>query len=175
MDQMKNIIESLLFAAQEPITISRLKKILSLENKEKIIKTLNELAEEYETRKGGFHLKETAGGFQLKSRPEYGEWIKKLLEPSPYSRLSKAALETLSITAYKQPILRAEIEYIRGVDSGGIIRNLLDKGLIKIIGRKDIPGKPMLYGTTKRFLEVFELKSLKELPTLKEIAEINNE
>ncbi len=174
MDQMKNIIESLLFAAQEPITIKQFEKILSSENKENIIKTLNRLAEEYEVRKGGFYLKETAGGFRLKSRPEYGEWIKKLLEPSSYSRLSKAALETLSITAYKQPILRAEIEYIRGVDSGGIIRNLLDKGLIKIIGRKDIPGKPMLYSTTKRFLEVFELKSLKELPTLKEITEINN-
>ncbi|MBW1650020.1 MAG: SMC-Scp complex subunit ScpB [Deltaproteobacteria bacterium] len=174
MEQLKHIIESLLFAAQEPVTIEQFKKILSVEHNESIIKMLNQLAEEYETRKGGFYLKETAGGFRLKSRPEYGEWIKKLLAAPFYSRLSKAALETLSIIAYKQPILRAEIEYIRGVDSGGIIRNLLDKGLIKIIGRKDIPGKPILYGTTKRFLEVFELKSLKELPTLKEITELNN-
>jgi segregation and condensation protein B len=112
-----------------------------------------------------------AGGFQFRTRPEYSQWVKKLIAPKP-TRLSKAALETLAIIAYKQPIIRSEIEHIRGVDSGGVLRMLLEKNLIRVMGRKEIPGRPLIYGTTRHFLEVFELKNLKDLPTPKEIEEM---
>ena len=109
-----------------------------------------------------------AGGYQLRTRPEFTEWIKRLLQPkSP--RVSKAALETLAIIAYKQPIIRSDIEHIRGVDSGGVLRVLLERNLVRILGRKKIPGRPLIYATTKLFLEVFDLKDLRELPTPKEI------
>ncbi len=169
---LKTIIESLFFAASKPLSIYELKNITDCNDKEKIIKAIFELSAEYEARNGGFYLKEVAGGYQLRSKTEYARWIKKLIEPSGNSHISKAALETLSIIAYKQPVLRSDVEHIRGVDSGGVIRSLLDKGLVKIIGRKDIPGRPMLYATTRRFLEVFDLKDLKDLPTLEELGDL---
>ena len=113
-------------------------------------------------------MREVAGGFQLCTRPEYNQWIKRLIQPKAH-RLSKAALETLATIAYKQPIIRSDIEHIRGVDCGGILRNLLERNLIRVMGRKDIPGRPLIYGTTKHFLTVFDLKNLKDLPTPKEI------
>jgi segregation and condensation protein B len=116
-------------------------------------------------------LKEVAGGYQFRTRPEHTEWIKKLIQPRP-PRLSKAALETLAIIAYKQPLIRSDIEHIRGVDCGGVIRALLERKLIRVLGRKEIPGRPLIYATTKRFLEVFDLKDLKDLPTPKEIDEM---
>ena len=173
MDDIKNIIESLLFVADEPLTIDRLKKIIPGAESRELRETLEELTTDYETRQGGFFLKQVAGGYQIRTRPEYMEWIKRLLQPRP-QRLSKAALETLAIIAYKQPVIRSDVEHIRGVDCGSILRVLLERKFIRVLGRKDIPGRPLIYATTKRFLEVFDLKNLKDLPTPKEIEEFGS-
>lgn len=170
---LKNIIESLLFVAEGPLTIDSIKKVLDLTEAKEIRNALAELMDEYETRRGGFLLSEVAGGYQLRSRPEYTEWIKRLIQPKPY-RLSKSALETLAIIAYKQPIIRSDIEHIRGVDCGGVLRMLLERKLIRILGRKEIPGRPLIYATTKQFLQIFDLKDLKDLPTPKEIEELGD-
>ncbi|HAY38714.1 MAG TPA: SMC-Scp complex subunit ScpB [Desulfobacteraceae bacterium] len=173
MEDIKNIIESLLLVAEEPLTIDRIKNILTLDGKKEIQNALAELSSEYENRKGGFFLREVAGGYQIRTRPEYREWIKRLIQPKPL-RLSKPALETLAIIAYKQPIIRSDIEHIRGVDCGGILRMLLERKLVRILGRKAIPGRPHIYATTKQFLEVFDLKNLEDLPTPKEISELSD-
>jgi len=171
MDNIKHIIESLLFVAEEPLTVDRLKGIITQAETADIRSAAAELAAEYELRGGGFYLDEVAGGYQIRTRPEYTEWIKKLIQPKPL-RLSKPALETLVIIAYKQPIIRSDVEHIRGVDCGGVLRVLLERKLIRVLGRKEIAGRPLIYATTKRFLEVFDLKSLKDLPTPKEIEEL---
>ncbi len=171
MQDLTSIIESLLFVAEEPLTIDKLAGVLEGFEKKDIRAALEELGETYQNRQGGFYLSEVAGGWQLRTRPEYHEWIKRMLQPSP-QRLSKAALETLAIVAYKQPVIRADIEYIRGVDSGGVLRQLMERKLIRVLGRKDIPGRPLIYATTKLFLELFELKDLKDLPSPKEIEQL---
>lgn len=171
MEDIKNIIESLLFVAESPLTVDRLKNVLEVSDAQAVRKTLKALADEYNARQGGFFLREVAGGFQICTRPEYNHWVKRMLQPAPY-RLSKAALETLALVAYNQPIMRSNIEHIRGVDCGGTLRTLLERKLIRILGRKEIPGRPLIYGTTKEFLEIFGLKDLKDLPSLKEIEEI---
>ncbi len=171
MDNLKDIIESLLFVSDEPLTIERLKGVLTPAEGADIRTALNGLIADYETRGGGFHLKEIAGGYQLRTRPEFSEWIARLVQPRA-PRLSKAALETLAIIAYKQPVIRSDVEHIRGVDCGGVIRVLLERNLIRVLGRKEIPGRPLIYATTKRFLEVFDLKDLKDLPTPKEIEDM---
>jgi segregation and condensation protein B len=168
MDDLKNIIESLLFVAEDPLSIDRLANVLDLADKKMIKEALHTLMAEYEARQGAFSLHEVAGGYQFRSRPEYVPWIKRLIQPKP-SRLSKAALETLAIIAYKQPIIRSDVENLRGVDSGGVLRMLLERKLIRVLGRKEIPGRPLIYATTKQFLEVFDLKNLRDLPTPKEI------
>ncbi|MBW2406631.1 MAG: SMC-Scp complex subunit ScpB [Deltaproteobacteria bacterium] len=173
MEDVKNIIESLLLVAEEPLTIDRIKNILVQTEKKEIQNALVELHSEYENRKGGFFLREVAGGYQIRTRPEYREWIKRLIQPKPL-RLSKPALETLAIIAYKQPIIRNDIEHIRGVNCGGILRMLLERKLIRILGRKAIPGRPHIYATTKHFLEVFDLKNLEDLPSPKEISELSD-
>jgi segregation and condensation protein B len=173
MDDLKNIVESLLFAADEPLTIDRLKKIITDAETKAIREALDELSADYEARQGGFFLKEVAGGYQIRTRPEYKEYIRRLLQPRP-QRLSKAALETLAIIAYKQPVIRSDVEHIRGVDCGGVLRVLLERQFIRVLGRKDIPGRPLIYATTKRFLEVFDLKNLKDLPSPKEIEEFGS-
>jgi len=168
------IIESLLFVAEEPLSVQQLKAILETDDAEAIRNALQELADEYDRRGGGFEIKQVAGGFQFRTRSEYSEWVKKLLKPSP-AKLSRAALETLAIIAYKQPIIRADVEHIRGVDCGGVLRMLLEKKLVRVLGRKDIPGRPMIYGTTRQFLEVFNLKDLRDLPSPKEIESLGTE
>ncbi len=167
-DDLKNIIESLLFVSETPLTIDRIRRILSFADSKEIRNALNTLSDEYERRKGGFLLRQIAGGYQFRTRAEHSKWIRRLVQPNPV-RLSKAALETLAIIAYKQPVIRSDIEHIRGVDSGGIIRTLLERKFIRILGRKEIPGRPLIYATTKQFLEVFDLKDLRDLPTPKEI------
>ena len=168
MDNIKQIVESLLFVAEEPLTVERIRNIIAVVTPDEVRSAISDLFDEYETRDGGFYLREVAGGYQLRTRPEYTQWIKRLLQPKQ-QRLSKAALETLAIIAYKQPIMRSDVEYLRGVDCGGIMRMLLERKFVRILGRKDIPGRPMIYGTTRHFLEVFDLKDLKDLPTPKEI------
>jgi len=174
MDDLKNIIESLLFVAENPLTVDQIKQIVTLPDSKVIRQTLNELKQEYENREGAFGLYEVAGGFQFRTRPEYVPWIKRFLQPKP-ARLSKAALETLAIIAYKQPVIRSDVEQLRGVDCGGVLRMLLERKLIRVLGRKEIPGRPLIYATTKEFLQVFELKNLKDLPTPKEIEALAKE
>ena len=171
MEDIKNIIESLLFVADEPLTLDRIKKIIVESETGDIRAAMAELGAEYDARPGGFYLDEVAGGYQIRTRPEYNEWIKKLIQPKPV-RLSKPALETLVIIAYKQPIIRSDIEHLRGVDCGGVLRVLLERKLIRVLGRREIPGRPLIYATTKRFLEIFGLKNLRDLPTPKEIGEL---
>jgi len=173
MDDIKNIIESLLFVSKEPLTIERMKRVLDIEDTKTLRNALDMLSDEYEERKGAFFMREAGGGYQIITRPEYKEWIKRLIQPSPV-RLSRASMETLTIVAYKQPVIRSDVERIRGVDSGGILRMLMERRLIKVLGRKEIAGRPLIYATTRQFLEVFGLKDLKELPSLKEIENTGN-
>ena len=165
---LKLIIEALLFAADKPLTAREINGWLSEEIQPNIGQALKELQAEYDAMARSFVLKEVAGGYQFRTSSGYSPYVLRMLKTSP-TRLSRPALETLAIIAYKQPILRQEIERLRGVDVGGILRTLLEKGLIRIMGRKSLPGRPLIYGTTKRFLEVFDLKDIKSLPKLKEI------
>lgn len=169
MTDLRSIIESLLFVSKEPLTIDRLKTVLEVEEAAPIREALESLAAEYDARGGGFFLREVAGGYQIRTRPEHAEWIRKLLQPGS-GRLSKAAMETLAIIAYKQPVIRADVEHIRGVDCGGVIRSLMERKLIRVLGRKEIPGRPLIYATTRQFLEAFDLKDIRDLPRPKEIA-----
>jgi segregation and condensation protein B len=171
---LKFIIESLLFVSEDPLSVQQLKNILETEETDTIRAALEALTDEYDGRGGGFELRQVAGGFQFRTRSEYSDWVKKLLKPSP-AKLSRAALETLAIIAYKQPIIRGDVEHLRGVDCGGVLRMLLEKKLIRVLGRKDIPGRPMIYGTTREFLEVFNLKDLRDLPSPKEIESLGTE
>ncbi len=171
-DDLKYIIESLLFVSDTPLTMAQLKNILDDADANAVRGAVDELMAEYRQRDGGFILKEVAGGFQFRTQSRYNDWIKRLVKPHA-PRLSKAALETLAIIAYNQPIIRNDIEHIRGVDSGGVIRMLMERKLIRVLGRMEIPGRPLIYATTKHFLEVFELKDLKDLPTPKEIEELS--
>lgn len=169
--EIKSILEAILFLSDEPLEPDRLKGIIENVSPEKIKEFFEDLRREYEERKGGLQIVEIAGGYQILTRTEFAPWIKKFNLVKLSSKLSRAAIETLAIIAYKQPIIRPEIEAIRGVNVEGILKNLLDRRLIKILGRKDVPGKPLLYGTTKEFLHYFGLKDLSELPTLKEFKE----
>jgi segregation and condensation protein B len=169
---LKYIIESLLFVSETPLTVDQLKRILEDVDTPTIKTAIEQLTAEYEQRNGGFVLREVAGGYQFRTQERFNEWIKLLVKPNA-PRISKAALETLAIIAYNQPIIRSDIEHIRGVDSGGVIRMLMERKLIRVLGRKEIPGRPLIYATTKHFLEVFELKDLKDLPTPKEIEELS--
>ena len=171
---LKLIIEALLFASDKPLTARDIHAILPEVPPAGINSALRVLKYEYEAMGRSFRLKEIAGGYQLRSDSSYGPYILKMLQTSP-NRLSRATMETLAIIAYKQPILRQEIERLRGVDVGGILRTLLEKNLIKIMGRKNLPGRPLIYGTTKKFLEVFDLKDLGSLPKLKEIKAFGSE
>ncbi len=170
---LKLIVESLLFASGDPLTPRQIRDLLPGKDLKEIKDVLKELKDEYETMKRSFLIKEVAEGYQFRSLPKFRPYIANMLI-STQSRLSKAALETLTIVAYKQPIIRQEIERLRGVEVGGILKMLLKKGLIRIVGRKSLPGRPIIYGTTKKFLEVFDLKDLSYLPTLKEIEELGN-
>ncbi len=171
---LKMIVESLLFAASEPLTPRQIRELLPEKDLKEIKDIIQELKNEYETMKRSFLIKEVAKGYQFRSLPQYRPYIAKMQSSTP-SRLSRAALETLAIIAYKQPVIRQEIERLRGVDVGGIVRMLLKKGLIRIVGRRPLPGRPIIYGTTGKFLELFDLKDLSSLPTLKEIEELGDE
>ena len=169
--ELKAVVESLVFVSEAPISPERIAEALDVEKK-RVIQVLEELVQEYGRNGRGFILYEAAEGFQFRSRPEYAEWIRRLGKSRPF-KFSRAALESLAIIAYRQPITRAEVEYLRGVDSGGVLKTLLDKHLIRILGKKDVPGRPLMYGTTREFLEVFGLRDLTGLPTLKEFSELD--
>ncbi len=166
--QLSLIIEALLFTSDKPLSARDIQACLVDETSSGIRQALKELQTEYDDMGRSFVLKEVAQSYQFRTKSEYALFILQMHKTSP-SRLSRAALETLAIIAYKQPILRQEIERLRGVDVGGILKTLMEKGLIKIMGRKNLPGRPLIYGTTRKFLEVFELKNIDSLPKLKEI------
>ena len=167
-DSLKPLIETIIFAADHPISFEKLMNVLEGEKRDEARLALNELINEYATSSRGIIIEEVAGGYQIRTRPEFAPWLRRLFKIG-FQKLSKASMETLAMIAYKQPITRMEIEEIRGVDSIGVLKTLIDRNLIKIIGRKELPGRPVVYGTTKEFLEVFDLKDLACLPTLKEI------
>jgi segregation and condensation protein B len=165
---LKTILEAMLFVAERPLTPQELHGLLPEFSMGEIRDSLRILQAEYEQNGRGWELKEVGGAFRLQSRSELKEWVLRLKGVCA-QRLSRGALETLSIIAYKQPVSRAEIEYIRGVDVSANLRVLLDKKFIKIAGRKDTPGRPLLYGTTKYFLEFFGLRDISDLPALSEL------
>lgn len=171
---LKLIIEALLFASDKPLTARDIHAVLPDVTTQEISSALRVLKYEYEAFGRSFGLKEVADAFQFRSHTEYGPYILAMYQSSP-SRLSRAALETLAIVAYKQPILRQEVERFRGVDSGGILKLLLEKELIRIVGRKNLPGRPLIYGTSKKFLEVFDLKDLDSLPKVKEMKALGSD
>lgn len=170
--QLKSAIEALLFIAGNPLSVDRLKGIFEEVTKDQIEATLHTIKQECDDRSAGITLAEVAGGYQFATRPENAAWIRKFKAVKVSAKLSRPALETLAIVAYKQPITRTEVEAIRGVNIGGIIRNLMERRLVKIVGKKDVPGKPLLYGTSSEFLQYFGLKDLSALPTLKEFQEL---
>ncbi len=161
--------------ADEPVSLERLAQAFEGEIPlERLARLVDELINDYEEMNRAFVLKPVAGGFQFRTRPELSSYILRLKKKSP-ARLSRAALETLAIIAYRQPVLRVEVEKIRGVDAGGMIKALLEKELIRVVGRKELPGRPIAYGTTKKFLETFDLPGLESLPTIEEIESLNTE
>lgn len=164
---IESVIEAVLFASDEPLSEDRLADIVGVTPKQ-IKENVKILNEKYQQNNNAFRIEQIAGGYQMQTLPAYSLWLKKLIRVRSDNKLTPATLETLAIIAYKQPIIRADIESIRGVAVGDIVRNLMDKGLVKITGRAEILGRPMLYGTTKKFLEVFGLNSLKDLPKIEE-------
>ncbi len=170
-DQLRSIVESLLFLSEASLSLDRLSSLIGGVENGEIKLVLEELQSEYESKRRGFRLVVVAGDYQLRTPTENSEWVKNLFRGKA-TRMSRATLETLAIIAYKQPMTRGEIEQIRGVNVDGIVSTLFERQLVSIVGRKDIPGKPFLYGTTREFLELFNLKDLTELPTLKEMDEI---
>lgn len=170
-EEVKSIIESLLFVADGPVTLQRFQEVIEGSNKDEIRSALVELQKELENGPRGVRLVEVAGGYQIRTAKGNAEWVKKFLGGRP-ARMGRATLETLAIIAYRQPITKAEIEAIRGVDVDGVISTLLERELVRAVARKDVPGRPFLYGTTQQFLELFNLKDLTQLPTLKEMGEI---
>jgi segregation and condensation protein B len=153
------------------MSLDRLCGILKEYDREDIRECIRQLQTDYDNPEHGIFLAEVSKGYQFRTREENGDFVRRLVKTKS-SRFSQSALETLAIIAYRQPITRAEIEYLRGVDSGGVIKTLLERKLIKILGKKDIPGRPLIYGTTRYFLEIFSLKDLKSLPTLREIEDL---
>jgi len=158
------ILEALLFATHHPLTGQRLAELLNVKSQKAVRAAVQELNQQYESTGRTFRIEQVAGGYQLLSLPKYGDILKRLHQKEADAKLTKAALETLAIIAYKQPILRADVEAIRGVACGETIRSLMEKHLVNIAGRAEEPGRPILYGTTKRFLQLFGLNSLKDLP-----------
>ena len=168
---LKSIVESLIFVQDQPLTLDRLATLLEEFERGEIRGALDQLVAEYNEGERGIQLAQVGGGYQFRSRPENADYIRRLTKAKGV-KFSQSALETLAIVAYRQPITRGEIEYLRGVDSGGVLKSLLDRKLVRMLGKKDIPGKPIIYGTTREFMEVFNLKDLAGLPPLKEIQEL---
>jgi segregation and condensation protein B len=165
---VESVVEAVLFASDEPLPESRLANIVETSAKQ-IRQHISSLNDKYEASNNAFRIEQIAGGYQMLTLSSYNHWLKKLLRVRSDNKLSPAALETLAIIAYKQPIIRADVEAIRGVSVGEVIRSLCYKGLVKIVGRAEVLGRPMLYGTTKKFLEVFGLNTLKDLPKIDEL------
>ena len=168
---LKPIVESLIFVSDAPLPLERLCAILDEYQRSEIEAALFILSNDYAEAGRGICLEEVAGGYQFRSRQENADYIRRMIRGKTF-KFSRSAMETLAVVAYRQPVTRAEVEFLRGVDCGGVLKTLLEKKMIRILGKKDIPGKPLIYGTTREFLEVFSLKDLASLPTLKDIQEL---
>jgi segregation and condensation protein B len=169
--EQRRIVEALVLASPEPISAQRLADLIPYVKPAKAKELIEELNKEYQEHDRAFEIWEVAGGYQIRTRAEFSGYLQKLHKVRPL-RLSRAALETLSIVGYKQPATRGEIEEVRGVECGPVLKSLLDRQLVRIAGHRDVPGRPMVYGTTRRFLEVFGLESLKSLPSLRELKDL---
>jgi len=170
-EKAKYIIECLIFASEVPLTIEKIKDVLEDKSKKELKELVKELIEDYHNLERGILIREVAHGYQFCTKPEYAQLIHKLRKSKPY-HLTQPTLETLAIVAYKQPVTKAEVELVRGVDCTGVLKSLLEKKLITFQGRKDVLGRPFLYGTTSRFLEVFGLTDLSSLPSIEEIKQL---
>ncbi len=167
--EAKLIIEAVIFAADGPVSVEQLARVVETFDTDTIMRLISELQQEYDANRRSFQIVEIANGFQICTRDEYAPWIKRFYTTELSSRLSVSALEALAIIAYRQPATRAEVEVVRGVNSDSVIHTLLERNLIQILGRKQAPGKPMIYGTTTEFLMHFGLRELSELPSIDEI------
>jgi segregation and condensation protein B len=165
---IESVVEAVLFASDEPLSAERLANIVETGVRQ-VRQHIQALNDKYQANNNAFRIEQIAGGYQMLTLSAYNLWLGKLLRARSDSKLSPAALETLAVVAYKQPVMRADIEAIRGVAAGEMIRGLMYKGLVKIVGRAEVLGRPMLYGTTKKFLEIFGLNSLKDLPKVEEL------
>ncbi|MFC2091471.1 SMC-Scp complex subunit ScpB [Elusimicrobiota bacterium] len=172
--ELSNIIECLLFVSSKPVSIKKFAQVLEGSDEKDIEKTLEELSKEYDVSERPLFIQKVAGGWRIATRKKYSQWIKSLFDKEITYRLSTAALEVLAIVTYRQPVTTQEIELIRGVSSGGVLRGLLEKSLVKIAGRKETLGRPVLYRTTDKFLEYFGLDSVSDIPPLEELG-INKE
>ena len=170
-EKVKYIIECLIFASEVPLTIEKIKDVLEDKSKKELKELVKELIEDYHNLERGIFIREVAHGYQFCTKPEYAHLIHKLRKSKPY-HLTQPTLETLAIVAYKQPVTKAEVELVRGVDCTGVLKSLLEKKLIAFQGRKEVMGRPFLYGTTSRFLEVFGLTDLSSLPSIEEIKQL---
>lgn len=171
-DEMQGALEALLFVSHDPLSLEKLASVLEGVPKASVKTAMQTLQAEYEKDGRGLKIVEVAGGYVMVTKPELGGYLKRLAKAKPTSKVSRSALETLAIISYKQPITRADIEKIRGVETSGVLRTLLDQKLIRIVGRQDIPGRPILYGTSKQFLLRFGLRDLRDLPPLKELKDL---
>jgi segregation and condensation protein B len=171
MSDLKPIIEAMIFAAPEPVTVKTLVKLLDGESKDDIVAAIDALKRDYD-RPGGLQMVEVAGGFQIVTRPELHEWVRRLFHERTTQKLSVAALETLAVIAYKQPVTAPEIAEIRGVNAVGVVATLMERQLVRIVGRKQVVGRPFLYGTTREFLDRFGLNDLSDLPKVEDVSEL---
>ena len=170
--ELKGLLEALLFVSHEPVTVERLAEVIGGISNAELVLLLHSLREDYDRDGRGLQLVEVAHGFQLLTRPDYSPWLKRLEKAKAAPKLSRSALESVAIIGYRQPITRGEIEHIRGVETSTVLRTLLERKLVRIVGRKDVPGRPMLYGTTRQFLQQFGLRNLADLPPLREFKEL---
>lgn len=170
-EQQRRIVEAAVLASPEPISAARIAELLPRCNPSQVRAHIAALNAGYAEERRAFEIWEVAGGYQLRSLPEFAPYLKQIQKTRPL-RLSSAALESLAVVAYRQPVTRAEIDHVRGVDSGGVLRSLLDRDLIRIAGHRDLPGRPIVYATTRRFLEVFGLGKLGDLPDMREVEEL---
>ena len=172
--ELKAILEAVLFVSPEPMPVARLMSIMGTVSRAEVVQALGLLAHDLDQDGRGIQLVQIAGGYRLVTKQEYGPWLKRMDKAKAAQKLSRSALESLAIIAYKQPLVRAEIEEIRGVETSGVLRTLCERKLVRIVGRKDVPGRPIMYGTTKFFLEHFGLQDLSQLPPLREFKELGD-
>jgi segregation and condensation protein B len=169
--ERRRIVEAVILGSPEPISAQRVAAVIPYCKPAKVKSLVEDLNAEYAEQGRSFEIGEVAGGFQVRTLPEFATYLQQI-QPQRPLRLSKAALETLAIVAYRQPVTRAEIEDVRGVDAGAVVRGLMERKLLRIAGHKEVPGRPMLFGTTRRFLEVFGLEKLEDLPSLRQLEDL---